>query len=1853
MSGSSARLLIIIDAQDKSQAAFSGVENALKGLDTGSKGAGAALGSMVSQVATAGAVVGGVLATGIGAAVKQAADFEHGLSAVGAASGASASEMQGLHDTALALGASTQLAGINATDAAQAMTQLAKGGVSVADIMGGAANGALLLASAGEIGVGQAADIAVRAMTIFGAKGSDVAHISDLIAAAAGKSATDVGQLGAAFNQSAAVAANAGLSIEELTGTLGFLAQRGLEGSDAGTSLRTALQRLQSPTDTAAKTMADLGINVRDANGKMLPMAQVADILKERLGGLSDAQRDAALQTIFGADAIRVAIPLVQAGGSAITDWTAKVNDAGYAARQGAALNNNLAGSWDQFQATVQTAAIGIGEKFIPVLRKGSDELAKFVDSLASNKDVAKFFDDLAQKAATALDTIIAKVKDPTFQAQMRDWATTAKDLATSILDVAGAVKDTLGPPLKAAADWFGSLDDQGRKNVVMFGLVAGAAIHFRDELGTLKGVVEDVIGAFARKEAAKKSLQAANDGLAGSAGKTATAMSGAGAAALEAADLIATAGIATGGAAIGATALVVGYDKLTNAIGENNDIASQGALRQEAMAIALAHGASMQNGAIDGYLRLVLAQENTVHSTSDLDRIWNQFAGTLQATGQSTDTLGLSLINLNTPIGVMTGGLGLGRNEMQLFAQTGTIVNQSLTGLVSGATAVAAAMVPVSNTVSAADQAFGQVTLSARTMGEGVATAANSMAAVVTTTTTTFGLIGEEAGRAAGGVDGFNSSLASVRDNLNDTASAARNAQTALSEADSVLKGLGGTAGTLQGYLKPLQAQWDALNVATGNGAHVTADQRAQYEALAPFIEYLNGQIGVNRDQTVTATEAAIKNYQAQQQTGNAYFAAAAAAVTAAGANDVAAMAAKAAAAAHDTLTTATGGYTTSTQGAAGATGTTSTGIGILRGAMAIATTVVDAMSGSVNNYTTSVKSVPAASVTAFTTPGLDDATLGVRQLQTAIYDVPPSFTVTATVDISGALASIATLNNNMPHSPAREGPFSTLPNWDALFESFPGAVQGAIGQFQRFGAGVKQALYSLSLGNIAQDIGGGGDGSIGAMIHRFAADFDVALDTMKAVAGAAGDFLTQAHAYHDLILMAVTAIKEAQAALNTVNVGSGGLTIPALHGGGDAAGQALGNGVAQGVRRALDSHSPSQVMAGIGRDVVAGLVQGMTADQQDAAKAAADVASAVAKAVQDTLAAATALGGLRLGSLPGTAQIAGILDFTRTLIDVARQAAAGIATDALAAATAWADGAGKIVALFSSGVDALGKLATFVAPADAASFAFGRALRTALNDLAVLSEQVTQDMADEAATFAEGATKAVALYGSGVDGFTKLVGFVAPAATAIYAFGKSLRAALNDLALLAEQLTTDTSDLAGKFADGAGKAVGILAAGVAGFLALATFVPPADAAIFAFDKSLRALINDLALVAEQVGTDGLDAAGVLADSAGKILGILAGGVTGLLALRDYASPPLAAMAAFVADTRALTQLVVDAAKTFATDGLTAAGQFADAAGKALGILATGVAGFAALADYALPDATAIDAFVLGTLYLVRQVTAAATLLSADGLKAASGFADTAGKALGLLASGVAGFKALPDLIAPTQASIDLFASSAVALVVAIERATAGLATDGLAAASGFADSAGKVLGIVASGVTGLKDLITFTAPAQSAMDAFASAVRDMMATLAAVAGTIATEGATAAATFADAVGKVFAGLNAGTSFFKSLDGILLPDQAGIDRILAPMLAVITTLAGLSKTLDAATIAGAGAIADLIGKAAAGIQAGNQALAGSGGGGFTGGAGGGTVQIIFNAPVYGSADFDQRILQAKIALDRTGAWPS
>ena len=150
-------------------------------------------------------------------------------------------------------------------------------------------------------------------MNVFGLGGDQVAHIADVLATAgANKSAADVGQLGDALRQGGLVAKQTGLSMEETVGVLSMFADSALVGSDAGTSLKTMLQRLVPQSDEAADAMARLGLDFFDAQGQFVGIAEVARQLQTSLGGLSDAQRQQALTTLFGSDAVRAASILME-----------------------------------------------------------------------------------------------------------------------------------------------------------------------------------------------------------------------------------------------------------------------------------------------------------------------------------------------------------------------------------------------------------------------------------------------------------------------------------------------------------------------------------------------------------------------------------------------------------------------------------------------------------------------------------------------------------------------------------------------------------------------------------------------------------------------------------------------------------------------------------------------------------------------------------------------------------------------------------------------------------------------------------------------------------------------------------------------------------------------------------------------------------------------------------------------------------------------------------------------------------------------------------------------------------------------------------------------------------------------------------------------------------------------------------------------------------------------------------------------------------------------------------------------------------------------------------------------------
>ena len=327
---------------------------------------------------TIGAGVAGTALLGLaGMAVKTAMEFDKQMSSVAAVAGATADEMGQLRQAALDAGKDTVF---SATESAQAEEELAKAGISVKDILGGALPGALNLASAGQMGLADAATIAAQAMNIFGLRGAAVPHIADVLASAANKSAADMHDLGDALRQGGLVAKQAGLSLEDTTGTLAAFADRALIGSDAGTSLKSMLLALGNPSEKAANLMRDLGIKVYDTQGRFVGITKLAGSLQESLSDLTQAQRDAAMATIFGSDATRSANVLYNLGEKGLRKYIDAVNDSGAAADTAGKKTDNLAGDIERLKGSIETLAIEAGSGASGGLR----HLVKAVDWLVT-----------------------------------------------------------------------------------------------------------------------------------------------------------------------------------------------------------------------------------------------------------------------------------------------------------------------------------------------------------------------------------------------------------------------------------------------------------------------------------------------------------------------------------------------------------------------------------------------------------------------------------------------------------------------------------------------------------------------------------------------------------------------------------------------------------------------------------------------------------------------------------------------------------------------------------------------------------------------------------------------------------------------------------------------------------------------------------------------------------------------------------------------------------------------------------------------------------------------------------------------------------------------------------------------------------------------------------------------------------------------------------------------------------------------------------------------------------------------------------------------------------------------------
>src|SRR5690606_24399285 len=108
-----------------------------------------------------------------GLAVKKFADFDQAMSSVAATGEDARKSIDRLRQASIDAGADTAF---SATEAAGAVEELAKAGVSASDLLGGGLAGSLDLAAAGGLGVAEAAEYASIAMTQFKLSGQDVTH---------------------------------------------------------------------------------------------------------------------------------------------------------------------------------------------------------------------------------------------------------------------------------------------------------------------------------------------------------------------------------------------------------------------------------------------------------------------------------------------------------------------------------------------------------------------------------------------------------------------------------------------------------------------------------------------------------------------------------------------------------------------------------------------------------------------------------------------------------------------------------------------------------------------------------------------------------------------------------------------------------------------------------------------------------------------------------------------------------------------------------------------------------------------------------------------------------------------------------------------------------------------------------------------------------------------------------------------------------------------------------------------------------------------------------------------------------------------------------------------------------------------------------------------------------------------------------------------------------------------------------------------------------------------------------------------------------------------------------------------
>ncbi|MGL9869201.1 phage tail tape measure protein [Enterococcus sp. DIV0691] len=338
---------------------------------------------------------------GVGvAAAKVGGDFEAQMSRVKAISGATGDTFEQMKQQAIDLGAKTAF---SAKESAAGMENLASAGFNAQEIMQ-AMPGLLDLAAVSGGDVAMASENAASALRQFGIDASDAGHVADVFARAAADTNAECNDMGYALKYAGTAAHTAGWSFESTAAAIGIMSNAGIKGEQAGTTLRGALTRLMNPTEAMYNKFQELGIAINNHDGSMKSLSEIITELREKTKGLGDDQRNSALATIFGTNALSGMLALIDAGPEKLDSLTKSLqNSDGAADEMARTMQDNANSSIEQMMGALESAAIVIQKIIAPAIRTVADAVASVAEAFVNAPEPV-------QKFVVVLGLIVAAI---------------------------------------------------------------------------------------------------------------------------------------------------------------------------------------------------------------------------------------------------------------------------------------------------------------------------------------------------------------------------------------------------------------------------------------------------------------------------------------------------------------------------------------------------------------------------------------------------------------------------------------------------------------------------------------------------------------------------------------------------------------------------------------------------------------------------------------------------------------------------------------------------------------------------------------------------------------------------------------------------------------------------------------------------------------------------------------------------------------------------------------------------------------------------------------------------------------------------------------------------------------------------------------------------------------------------------------------------------------------------------------------------------------------------------------------------------------------------------------------------